>query len=239
MKKYIFGLLILITFISSCKSVDNGSFSQFTEAPLFGMIYDSESSPLVGATVVLDDQKSFQTDINGRVLFSAISQGDHSVVISKEGFEETRMVLNFSNRDQVLYTTLISLYNILNNLESSLQTGKLTEAKSFLDRALKIDSEDIRFKYLHVIYLSEVKEYERALKEIVLLRKSYPNDPYITMTQAKILFYGLEEKTEALALLKDYDLSNRNEELKNLIEKMISEINTKNITVETIGVSND
>jgi len=130
MRKYIYILLLIIAMVSSCKSVDNGAFSQFDEAPLFGMIYDSESSPVASAIVVLDDEKSVKTDINGRVLFGAVSQGEHSVVISKDGFEDVQMVLNFSNRDQVLYSTLISLHNILDNLESSLQTGKMTEAKS-------------------------------------------------------------------------------------------------------------
>ncbi|MDA3938822.1 MAG: carboxypeptidase-like regulatory domain-containing protein [Spirochaetia bacterium] len=223
MKKYFYSLLLLITLASSCKSVDNGSFSQFTEAPLFGMIYDSESSPVAGALVVLDDEKSAKTDINGRVLFSAVSYGEHSVVITKDGFEETQMVLNFSNRDQVLYSTLFSLQNILDNLESSMQNGKMLEAKSFLMRASGINSEDIRLRYLNVVYLSEMKEYPEVLKEIGLLREIYPNDPYIVMTQAKILFYGLERQEEALEVLQSILPSNSNEELENLLGKMTEE----------------
>jgi tetratricopeptide (TPR) repeat protein len=210
--------------------VDENAFVNLSEAPLFGMIYDSESSPVVGAMVVLDDEKSVKTDINGRVLFSAVSRGEHSVVINKEGFEEARIELNFSNRDQVLYSTLISLHNILDNLESSLQIGKIAEAKLFLKRASKINSDDIRFKYLDVVYLAESKEYARALDEIDLLRKTHPDDPYIIMTQAKILFYGLNKKTEALEVLHNFSSSNRNEELESLIGKMISGINTEEIT---------
>ncbi|MCK5671908.1 MAG: carboxypeptidase regulatory-like domain-containing protein [Spirochaetales bacterium] len=231
MKRYIYSLLLIITLVSSCKSVDDGGFSQFDEAPLFGMIYDLESSPVTGVVVVLDDEKSSQTDINGRVLFGAVSRGEHSVVITKEGFEETRMVLNFSNRDQVLYSTLIPLQNILDNLESYLQFGKMTEAKSFLERAEKINSDDIRYMYLNVVYLTEVKEYSEAFREIVLLRKTYPDDTYLTMTHAKILFYGLNKKAEALELLQNYKLLIRNEEFESLMEKMDSEIIT--------GESND
>lgn len=239
MRKYICSLLLIIILVSGCKSIDDGSFNRFIEAPLFGMIYDSESSPVASAMVVLDDEKSAKTDINGRVLFSAVSRGDHSVVITKEGFEEVRMVLNFSNRNQILYSTLISLSNILDNLESSLQIGKMTEAKLFLTRALKINSDDIRFKYLNVVYLSEMNEYPDALKEIDLLRGTYPNDLYIIMTQAKILFYGLGKKEEALELLQDLLQSNKNEELEALMEKMDSEINAEKITEETTGESND
>lgn len=195
MKKYTYILLLIITFISSCRSVDNGSSIQFDEAPLFGMIYDSESSPVVGAVVVIDDDKSFQTDINGRVLFSTVLRGEHFVVIKKEGFEEARIELNFSNRDQVLYSTLISLQNILDNLESSLQNCKLTEAKSFLDRASKINSDDIRFKYLKIVYLTKINELEEALKEIGLLMESYPEDPYLILTHNKIAEKITEERT--------------------------------------------
>lgn len=186
MRKYICSLVLIIVLVSSCKSVDNADLGQFSEAPLFGMIYDSESSPVVSAMVVLDDAKSAKTDINGRVLFGAVSYGDHSVVITKEGFEEVRIVLNFSNRNQVLYSTLISLSNILDNIESYLQTGKLTETKSFLTRASKIDSDDIRFKYLKIVYLTKVNEIEEALKEIDLLLESYPDDPYLILTHIKI-----------------------------------------------------
>lgn len=195
MKKYTYILLLIITFISNCRSVDNGSSIQFDEAPLFGMIYDSESSPVVGAVVVIDDDKSFQTDINGRVLFSTVLQGEHFVVIKKEGFEEARIELNFSNRDQVLYSTLISLQNILDNLESSLQNCKLTEAKFFLDRASKINSDDIRFKYLKIVYLTKINELEEALKEIGLLMESYPEDPYLILTHNKIAEKITEERT--------------------------------------------
>ena len=239
MKRYIYSLLLIITLVSSCKSVDDGGFSQFDEAPLFGMIYDSKSSPVVGAMVVLDDEKSVKTDINGRVLFSSVSRGEHSVVINKEGFEEARIELNFSNRDQVLYSTLISLHNILDNLEGYLQTNKMTEAKSFLDRASKIDSDDIRFRYLNVVYLSESKEYTEAFSKIGLLKKSYPDDPYLTMTHAKILFYGLEKKAEALKVLQDFSPSNRDNEFVNLMEEMISKINTVEIKEETTGETND
>lgn len=226
MNKFIFCILVVLTIISGCKSIDNDSFNQFEQAPLFGMIYNSESSPVAGAVVVLDDVKSSQTDINGRVLFGEVSRGEHSVLITKEGFEEVWMVLDFSNRNQVLYSTLISLQNILDNLESHLQVGRITESKSFLDRASGINSEDIRFRYLNVVYLMAIKEYPEALEEIVLLRKSYPDDPYLTMTHAKILFFGLNKKKDALKVMQKLLLLNRNEDFKSLLEKIDSEINT-------------
>jgi len=71
------------------------------------------------------------------------------------------------------------------------------------------------------------------------LKKSYPDDPYITMTHAKILFYGLGKKAEALELLQNSNLSNRNEEFVSLMKKMDSEINAEEITEETTGESND
>ena len=186
MKRNIYSLLLIIVLISSCKSLDDGDFSHFDEAPLFGMIYDSESSPVTGAVVVLDDKKSSQSDINGRVLFSAVSQGDHSVVITKEGFEDVQMVINFSTRNQVLYSTLISIESILDNLENALSLGKIIDAESFLGRASKIDSNNIRVKYLNIVFLTKTDELEEALKEIDFLMKSYPNDPYLILTHTKI-----------------------------------------------------
>ena len=120
MNRNIYSLLLIFVLFLSCKSMDENTVIQFSKAPLLGMIYDSDSSPVVGAMIVLDDEKSAQTDINGRVLFSEVSSGEHLVVVSKEGFEEARMILNFSNRDQVLYLNIVSLQNILDDLDSCL-----------------------------------------------------------------------------------------------------------------------
>ncbi len=235
MKKYIYSLLFIPVLLLSCKSVDENTFANFNEAPLFGMIYDSESLPVAGAELVLDDEHTALTDINGRVLFSTVSRGEHDVVIRKEGFEEARMVLNFSNRDQVLYSTLISLQDILDKLASSLGIGRIDEAGLFLDRALLIDPKDIRLKYLKVVYLCESEEYSDALGEIGLLRKIYPDDSYLVMTQANILFYGFKEKMEAVELLKEFSQLYRNEDFENLIEKMSSEIDAERGTREITG----
>ncbi len=220
--KKMYGLLIISAIFINCKSMDENAFANFTEAPLFGMIYDSKSLPVAGAELILDDEDIALTDINGRVLFSAVSRGEHLVVINKEGFEEARLILNFSTRDQVLYSTLISFQDILDNLESYLKKDELTEAELFLRRAAGINSKDIRFKYLNIVYLSERGEFEEALNEILVLRKSYPADPYVIMTQAKILFYGFNKKEEAVGLLRAFLTSNINEELEILMQKMES-----------------
>ncbi len=184
--KKLYSLVLIIFLLIACTSIDKVSSGQFVEAPLLGMIYDSKSSPVTGAVVVLDDGESSKTDINGRVFLSAVSQGEHFIVISKEGFEETRMVLNFSSRDQVLFSTLISLQDILDQFESSLESGETTTAKSFLDRAAEIDLDDIRFKYLKIVYLTKINEYKEALREVNFLMELYPDDPSLILTQSNI-----------------------------------------------------
>lgn len=239
MKKYIYILLLIPTLFLTCRSVDKNTFSNFTEAPLFGMIYDTESLPVVGAELVLDDKDTALTDINGRVLFGAVSRGEHLIVINKEGFEEARMVLNFSNRDQVLYSTLISLRNIIANLESSLKVGDILEARSLLDRASIINPDDIRLRYLKVVYLSDNMKYKEAFEEIVLLRKLFQDDPSLIMTQAKILFYGFNKKSDAVELLMSFPLVNSTEEIGKLVGKMTSEINYEERIKETEGENNE
>ncbi len=238
MKRYIHGFLIVIVLITGCASLEDDNPGHFEDAPLMGMIYDSESFPVSGALVVIDDDKSAQTDINGRVLFGAIPFGIHSVVIAKEGFEEVGTVLNFSNRDQVLYSTLVSLTNILNSLEAALKQGQLSDAASYLHRASKIDSGDIRYKYLNVVYLTKRGECKKVLDEIEILRKSYPDDPYIVMTCAEILFRGVDKKEEALELLNNLPVDRRDENFKSLIEEILSETDPEDGTDKTTGADN-
>ncbi len=213
--------LIFIAFVlAACQSMDNSTISPFTEAPLFGMIYDSESSPVSGAKVILDDTATAFTDINGRVVLQAVSRGEHTVVIQKKGFEEMRIKVNFSSREQVLYANLLSMDTILGNMEKALLSGKLTEAEAFMQRASSINPRNIRLQYLIAMYHVRKKSYAQALTELKRLSAQYPDDPYLVMTRAHILFFGLGQKDSSIRILQSYFSLHTNEEVENLIKTL-------------------
>lgn len=218
MKKRTQILIIISLLFFSCKSMEEKDPTEFQAAPLFGMIYDQSSTPVAGAEVILDGGKSFFSDINGRILLDEVSRGKHSIIIKKEGFEELEISFNFLNPGQILYSSLISLESILDKMESSLKEDKLSEAGIFNKRASLIKADDIRLSYLKVVCFIKTGDYKKALEEIDLLQTSHPNNPYLVMTRAKILFYGFGKKEEALSILTDFQTLNRKDELNELIK---------------------
>ena len=213
--------LMLIAFVlAACQSMDNRTISPFTEAPLFGMIYDSKSSPVSGATVVLDNTVTAYTDINGKVVLQAVSRGQHTVLIRKNGFEEMRIEVNFSSREQVLYANLVSLDTILGKLEKALLSGTLTDAAALMQRASSINPKNIRLQYLIAMYHVRKKSYAHALTELKRLSAQYPDDPYLVMTQAHILFFGLDKKNSSISILKNYLAFHTNAEVEKLIKTL-------------------
>ena len=223
MKKFILGLLAVFILLSGCASTEKEGPGQNGKAPLFGMLYSTDSTPVSGALVTLDMKQTAQTDINGRFFFNEVSIGDHTVGIKKDGFEEALIELSFLNRDMVLYASLVSLEDILDDLENTLKSGRINEAKILVERAEKIDAHSIRLRYLKVVFLSKIKKYADALLEIENLRALYPEDPYLVMTKAEILFHGLGRVEAAIDILRNSDQCGRNEELGTLLKKIASE----------------
>ncbi len=223
--KTVFLLLVSLVLIS-CRTMNNSKPEQFTEAPLFGMIYDSNSSPAAGAKVILDGKDSAMSDINGRFLLYNVSRGPHILVIQKQGFEETRTAFNFTDRGQVLYSKLISDEYILDRLESDLKSNQMEEAASLLKRAQAVNRENIRLHYLKIIYLAKKREYKKALEETEALRKVFPADSYLVMTQAKILFFGMQQKGKTIDLLKDYLVTHKSKEVQSLLKLLNPDVDT-------------
>ncbi len=218
------GFIFLLTaLLMACSSFEKGNPINPSEAPLFGMIYDSESNPVNGAEVVLDGESKAHTDVNGRVLFNDVALGKHRIVIRNDGFETAKIELDFFNRDQVLYTTLISMQHILDELEASLEAEKYYKAQDLVSRAESVDPENVRFRYLKTVYLYRVNEYTTALEVIEGLLQRYPGEPNLLMTKASIMYAGLNKKSEARALLQEYLETNKNKEMAELIDSLEKE----------------
>jgi len=215
--------LILTLFVYGCTSTGEKEPLQFTQAPLLGMIYDTKSTPVTGAEVIMDRTYTALSDINGKVVLYGVTRGKHSFVIRKNGFEEVRITLNYSHPTQVLYTTLTSMETILENLKNSLSLNELKKADLLRVRAGAIDVGNARLRYLNIVYLVKMKKYSDALREIKILRKQYPDSSPLVLTEVKIFLFGLEEKKEALTVLQSIPPAYRTDEIKKLLKTLEQE----------------
>ena len=59
----------------SCASAKREDFTDFQEAPLLGMIYDAQNSPVSGVSIAIDGTATAESDIEGRFLIPRLSRG--------------------------------------------------------------------------------------------------------------------------------------------------------------------
>lgn len=215
--------LVLTLSVYGCTSTGVKEPLQFTQAPLLGMIYDTKSSPVTGAEIIMDGAQSSLSDINGKVVLYGVTRGEHSFVIRKKGFEEVRITLNFSRPTQVLYTTLTSMETILEDLKKALSLNELKKADLLRARAGAIDADNARLRYLDVVYLVKMKKYSDALRETEILRKRYPDSSPLVLTEAKIFLFGLKEKEKALRILESIPSPYLTDTMKTLIKTLKQE----------------
>ncbi len=197
MKNLLYLFLCLVLF--NCKSIDTGNNNRGVS--LYGIVYNSENLSVSEARLLLDGEFPAMTDINGRFLFENIPVGTHTLTIEKKRYEDMNLEFNLLNYGQMLYITLVSFKDVAGILEMSFETSDPGEIPILLERLKKIDLQDITYKYLRIVYLSELSKYEEALKELEHLEREYPDNINLFLTRANILFYGLNKKSEVLELI--------------------------------------
>lgn len=185
---------LLITFIlllGSCASskINDNVFGmkpihEFSSAPLIGVTYDSNNRPCINAEIsfLIEDEEAVKTaymtvksDINGRFMIPDLRRGEHEILVKKEGFEDGRILLDFSDATLVLYIKLYSLKSLLDSAEKNLDKHDFTEAEAYLARALKVDSHSIEALYLQAVLLTLQNRTADAQEVINLIKELNPD----------------------------------------------------------------
>ena len=205
-----FGLLffccitVSLLSVTSCLTKREVRLREFSEAPLFGMVYDNDHQPCSGALLFVDGEKGPSTDINGRFVIGSLSRGTHRVQVQKEGFEELEVFVDFLNKSQVLYLRVISFNQLLREVEQMLMKKRLLETEELLARAEAIYADDPVALYLKVLYLLEIEEPREAVRVLeTVLQKGY-REPVVYLSLADIYQYRLEDTEKAASQLQEY-----------------------------------
>lgn len=167
--------ILLILILSGCQTV-NVDTREFLEAPLYGMVYDSEGNAVMGAVIMLDSKDRATTGIDGRFGYSSVSKGSHIISIEKKGMESVKVDFDFIDRKLVFYARLYSMKGLISLAEDAISTREWGAASKALERALAVSPYSPVALYLEAILLKKTgktKDAVAILEGLVALDKGY------------------------------------------------------------------
>lgn len=205
--KICLGLLMLAVLPASfiaCKTLKGDRYREFSKAPLFGMVYDTENRPCSGARVVVDEQEGPRSDINGRFVIQSLSRGEHRITVAKEGYETLSISFEFLNKNQVLYLRVVPVDHLLRQAENALENKKLAEAGKLLERAFKVDPENPVGWYLQSVLYVHSGQVEQAVATLEhILDQGFREAP-VLLALADLYQFRLGDLGKAASLLGEY-----------------------------------
>jgi len=222
MKKTLLLIIILCVILLSCITNNAGTVTDFSEAPLAGMVYDSEHNPCNGAIIIVDGKIGPTTDINGRFVINSLSKGKHSITVEKEKHEKLTVSFDFLNRSQILYLNLVSINYIIKNIQRAIEERRLGKAYRLIGRAEKIDTRDPTVMYLKSIYYIKLKDFYSAQKILQDMLSLGYKEPVVYLSLADINQFNFKRKKEAILYLKEYLKLKINPKIEERLSKLIN-----------------
>ncbi|MBN1409583.1 MAG: hypothetical protein JW969_01970 [Spirochaetales bacterium] len=203
-KIILLSILIVPVLFISCQSEPTLS-TEFSNAPLYGMIYDYDNSPCADVIITADERTRVQSDINGRFQFFDFSRGAHTFKAEKPGYETWVMDnFYFTNRTQILYIKMISLQQIINMIEKALDEKSWAIAESWVERGKVINEKHAILRYLEAVLNIKREKFEDAIAILTGLIADGNKEAYTYLTLADIYQYTLKDIDKAREYLTLY-----------------------------------
>lgn len=212
--------LFFLLFFVSCTTTKKDNLQDFSEAPLFGMVYNYDNQPCSGALVMIDENEGPRTDINGRFVIQSVSKGKHQITVTKDGYEKLDFSFEFLNKSQVLYLRMISFNQLLNEIEKSIENRNWKEGEKLIERAEKMKENDPVELYLKAILLKEKGDVEDSVDTLLNILDLGYNEPYVYLALADIYQYRLNNPAEAIKYIEEYLKLKRNSEVQERLIKL-------------------
>lgn len=204
MNKNIIALILLIFILASCSTVKEEDVLSFEKSSLFGMIYDYDNCPVPAAEITVDGDKVPATDINGRFIIPNLTRGSHLIVVKKDGYEEFSERIDFLNKTQVLYLKIPSVKQLIDIMDSAIESMEWSLAEETIKRIETVDENDAIFIYFKTVFLYRTKCYEEAVKSLLELDQLGYKEAYIYIFLADIYQYNLNNNKAAKENLEKY-----------------------------------
>ena len=156
----LFALVILV--LTACISSPPMPM-EFEEAPLLGMIYDVEGSPVAGARVQIDEAEELLSDINGRFFIPSVTKGEHMITVEKDGYIGMEIPFSFLNKSQIVYIQFYTIDQLYDEAKEAAAAGRTIEAKEKVLSCLLFDEDHIPSLFLQAILHYREGEYPSAM----------------------------------------------------------------------------
>lgn len=198
-------ILIVFLFFILCSCISGpSSTDKFLLAPLNGKIFDYDNLPCSGVLVTVNNTMKVKSDINGRFFIPSLAKGSHNFVLTKENYEVLEFTFDFINKNQVLWIKMISLDQLIRQIEAKLDEKDWDEAQKLIVKAQKINPEHSIVLYLASILYINTKDFDKALELLLKITEFGENEPVVYLTIADIYQYNLEDPVKALKYLEKY-----------------------------------
>lgn len=163
----------------------------FDRAPLFAMVHDSDGVPVGGAEISADGSRVAVSDSGGRAVIPELARGSHTVVVTREGYEEIRTTFAFENQNQLLYLRLTSFQHLLARLEKTIKEGEWRLATDLLRRVEGVRRDDARAVFLRAVIASKRNKPATARDELLSLVEKGMRAPAVFLFLADLYQYRL------------------------------------------------
>jgi len=160
-RTFFFALIVLFaTFIAaSCKTAEFG----FTTIDIHGMVYDFSNRPVAQCEISLGKRHNTVTDINGRFTLPKVPIGTYVLTAFKNGFESFSDEITVRDRGQIIYVRMPSQNQLLDLIDDALTASNLVLAAELMERAHKIDKNNIEMLFYYATIKFRQNEQQEAI----------------------------------------------------------------------------
>jgi tetratricopeptide (TPR) repeat protein len=153
--------IILFTALAavSCKTAEFG----FKVIDLHGMVYDFSNRPVANCEVSLGRKYNSVTDINGRFTLPKVPLGTYTLTASRRGFERYADEVIIRERGQIIYFRIPSQNQLLDLADEALGINDFALAEELVERAYKIDNNNIEMLFYYATVKFRQREHTRAI----------------------------------------------------------------------------
>ncbi|MBN2443108.1 MAG: tetratricopeptide repeat protein [Spirochaetales bacterium] len=214
-------MLILSLLLFSCLTGPS-STDDFLTAPLNGKIFDEDNLPCSGVLVTVNKNIKVKSDINGRFVIPDLPKGEHTFILTKDDYEVLEFKFDFINKNQVLWLKMISLDQMIRQIEVYMDDKDYFEATKLIERAQKIDPDNSILFYLSAVFYIQNKRFEEASGELTKIIDKGEEDPIVYLTLADLYQNHLGDPAKALDYLLKYAAYNMDEKIQKRIDYLRS-----------------
>ena len=159
----------------SCKTALFG----YKVVDINGMIYDFSNRPIPYCDISLGEKYNSITDINGRFTVSKVPLGKYTIIGSKKGFETYVGEIFINDNKQIIYIRIPSQSQLLEKVEGALTDNDFTVAEEILERAYRIDQNNIEVLFYYATVAFRQHEYDRAIAFLETAKRLGSKDIYV------------------------------------------------------------